>query len=703
MPKSANRLEILRSVARLCGSLTVTAVALLIRQWERAGVLPLEPFASPEEWYERQCRRLREVCPLGALPPAPIVYFARSRALLNRIDPLALGGDVLGPAYDACETRSNKKQAGRYMTPPLLADTLLDLAGFSGMETPSLNEGLLDCSCGVGTFLAQAAARVAHQTAGDSTIEPLTAVRYILRNLVGIERDPAAALLARINVLLQLGPLLRRWTGPVQTLVDTLKNGPAIYATDGLSCYRGDLEDPIPGRSFRWCVGNPPYIGEMHHRSLFREARARRLVARQYYHKDMDYLYWFLIAGLSRLAPGGRLAYVTSAYWPEAESAAFLRKYITDHADVERVILLGQTQLFEHAPGHHSLLIVLRRKAMGAKPLRTKIVQIDTTGSARRSLPDVLRRVRSADTTSYSPVMALSADPWPLRVTPDLHHWLVQLETNAQPLAGLVHIRQGIQTGANVVTPALYDLLWRSGAADGVQVGDGVFVLTERELAALRPSRLERQRYIRPLCKTCDIRPWRAQPPDRYVIVLRDDDDLSQCPQIAAHLARFRQVLERRREFDPQAEGEAVRPWHASKRAREPNLFDGPKIITPQHARVPSFALAEDALCVATDARLLVPKNEALSLPALVAVLNSSLLAQWFQYRLKRKGETLEFYGQTFARTPIPLNLPPVLEDLALTCLEQGGPTPAQQQEIDRHVATLFDVPFASPEAVRVV
>lgn len=662
--------EALLSAAHIAGNFKTAAVALLACQWEAAGLLPLEPFASPEDWYERQARRVRELCPLGPIAPPPPAFLGDGLRLLRGVDSLAIGGDALGPALEAWEPRAAKRNAGRYITPADVGRALLTLARFDPARCAREGASLVDCACGVGSLLAEAGARLADPA---SALDPFEAAQAILAHLAGVELDGDVAVLARVNLLLQLGPLLPALVADRPRLLRLLARGPAVITGDGLACYDEEATPHWPGRAFAWCVGNPPYLGEMGNRARFRVLRRTRAVAARHYHKDMDLLYWFIIAGLSRLEPGGRLAYITTAYWPEAESAAFVRDYIARHAVVEEIVLLDQASLFERAKGQHNMLFALRRKTTPAC-VGAPLVRV-----ARR------REALLSSDECYPLRSAPSVAPWPLRARPEAAAELDRMERVGIPLGAWVHIGQGVQTGANVATAAM--LKW---LPPDVAVGDGIFVVTREELDRIGLSPEEHALFVRPLCKTRSIRPWRARHDGLFVLVVRDDDALERWPALRAHLQRFRPVLERRKEFNRDEYGARTRPWYACKRARNRWLFDGPRILTPQQALRPCFAVVETPLCVGTDARVLTPRRADVDVWALAAVLHSASLQRWFAHRLKRKGEIMEFYGATFARAPIPSTLPSELGELARRCHAHGAATAELQAEIDRAVDVLF-------------
>ena len=78
-------------------------------------------------------------------------------------------------------------------------------------------------------------------------------------------------------------------------------------------------------RRFDLVVGNPPYVFETNNRLLF--DRLRRIPAwKDMYKGKSDYLYYFLLLAVEKLAPGGRLCVITPAGWMNAGNADWLRE-----------------------------------------------------------------------------------------------------------------------------------------------------------------------------------------------------------------------------------------------------------------------------------------------------------------------------------------------------------------------------------------
>jgi len=158
---------------------------------------------------------------------------------------------------------------------------------------------------------------------------------------------------------------------------------------------------------------------------------------------------------------------------------------------------------------------------------------------------------------------------------------------------------------------------------------------------------------LRPYYDTCVI--GRFQLPaeaSRQVLYLtrQTAESLDSLPRIAAHLDRFRPVLERRREV---RQGKSA--WWHLHWPREEEIFLEPRILCLQMGRRPQFAFAEQPTFVGFSVNLIVrPARGELDLDALTGILNSDLAASWFTRHAKRRGVNLEINAHILREFPLP-------------------------------------------------
>jgi hypothetical protein len=238
--------------------------------------------------------------------------------------------------YPESLPRARRRAEGAFYTPPALVDAVVDetlaprLARAAWADdAPALR--VLDPSCGDGRFLLACRARIV--AAGVARGRSAAAVERaaVARCLVGVERDPAAAALARAA----LGP------GADVRVAEALTSGVA------------------PAGGFDVVVGNPPWVRSIalkaHDPALWRRLRGA-FAATSY--REWDLSAAFVEQTLAWLAPGGQAGLVTPSRWLSAAFAAPLRALLAGRRALRKVVDFGAEQLFDGATTYTALVFL---------------------------------------------------------------------------------------------------------------------------------------------------------------------------------------------------------------------------------------------------------------------------------------------------------------------------------------------------------
>jgi len=202
--------------------------------------------------------------------------------------------DHLG-ALDARRARggvSQRKAQGAHYTPAGLVAHLVAEA-IRGWRPSSSAWRLLDPACGSGNFLVAAARSLAARTG-----EPMSAV--LAKRVHGVDIDPVAVRLARTALLGLLPPRVNSATRR------------RVCAALARHIVVADSLQAEPGETYDLILGNPPFLNQLEKGTAATRARAEHIAratggaVRRY----ADLAAAFLLMGLGRLAPGGRLAFV---------------------------------------------------------------------------------------------------------------------------------------------------------------------------------------------------------------------------------------------------------------------------------------------------------------------------------------------------------------------------------------------------------
>lgn len=706
---------------------TMTRV-LLARMWEDVGFIEESLYNGGfDDWYERLQREVERVLSqafhfagskyywLYSVPNNYSWYTPDNEALVDVLYQFSkynlskLNTDVLGRVYEEYVDRVDRKNKGQYYTPREIIELIWDRVGYkdddsffiyeNGKRKPKL---VFDPCTGSGGFLVEAARRLTETSHyNDSDIDDLIEIMFALVNgLCGSEISLFSHYITEVNLLIQLTPLFKK----ILPLLPRQKYFP-VFTLSVVPCDALGLHNPravlvnsaevkeSPGEygkimalhdphkrvvykkieeetKFNYVCSNPPYVGEKGHKELFRGLLSKypNYWWKHFYQGKMDYLYFFIILGLSKLREGGKLGFITTSYWPTADGASKLRKYILENTLIKEIIDFGETKIFEGAKGQHNIVFVLekcpdKRKAEKTivetkieenlkkkKNHRIKIVKVkkrlkgETHKEKMENMVKYIEKYIGRDKYQddcidvfYSAVKQgdLTEGAWNLMRGDEADKILIKTETVGEVLRNICNINQGLVSGAPKVTERNIRLLPQDVISHyNIKVGDGIFVLNEEELKALQLID-EEMPLIRPYYKSPDIHRYYTVENPQFVIYTTKNTDIDKYPRIKAHLEKFRPILENRL----RAYGESY-AWYKLHRERDQKIFEGEKIVTPNFARQNSFAYTCKPFYTEFDSYFITIKDiTSESLKYIIAVLNSKMANFWCSYNTKRKGE----------------------------------------------------------------
>ncbi len=492
---------------------------------------------------------------------------------------------------------------------------------------------ILDPACGCGFFLLGACRYLVEWYRQRGLHD---AGHWVARSLHGADVDAEAVLAARRSLWLELvagGPPESRGRVPASLAGEILTELTGnVRCGDALADSAG-AEEPA---GFDVVLGNPPYRRELNAKHLL-DPLASTSWGRRHRAPRMDLWYYFVHRGLELLRPGGRLSFIVDSYWTASRGAAKLIAAIQESAWVEEIVSLGRASVFAGVSGRHMIFSLV--KGPGRPMTTIKRAAAARVGDAEAILTGRLPlQVFQKTTAQLFRAGRIDLEPPAEELLARLARW--------RPLGKLGRVRQGI-----VENPA--DVTAKANRRHGVRwrTGEGVFVLTPAEAAALELPEVESQ-LLRAYHDLVDLgRYFLADPASRLLIYSTAET----CPQIDAfpslrsHLARFRPIMEDRRETRLER-----RPWWQLHWPRDETLWRAGKLLCVQMARRPVFVAAKAPVYVPFSVNVFVPHADTREdLDYLAVLLNSRLLWKWFSHHAKRRGVGLEINGHVLAEAPI--------------------------------------------------
>ena len=411
-------------------------------------------------------------------------------------------------------------------------------------------------------------------------------------------------------------------------------------------------------------IGNPPYVrGE----KIPDKARLRAAYA-TFYRGTADLYTYFFRRGIDLLRAGGLLCFITSNKFMRADYGRPLRQFLTGAAAPRLVLDLGRTGTFDATVRPCVLLAGAAAADRGA--VRAATVR----GPAGAPDPVAFIERHGFDMD----VADLADAGWSL-APPAWQRLRAKIEAAGRPLGEYVNgnLYRGIVTGLN-----------------------DAFVIdaeTRDRLIADDPNSAD---LIRPWLRGKDVRRWRADYADLYLIFARRGTPIERYPAIGAHLSRFRRDLQPRQ---PRGAKRGRKPGSYQWFEIQDNIayhraFDQPKIIYTNIGRA-MRAMLDRAGFLTADTCFIIPGDNAY----LLAILNSKPLDFYFRLALPClddpfDGGHMRFFTVEMEHTPIAPAAEPTKQTLAalaeqIQTAKQADPaadTNALQRRLDQTVYDLY-------------
>ena len=457
-------------------------------------------------------------------------------------------------------------------------------------------------------------------------------------------------------------------------------------------------------------IGNPPYIGERRNEKIFHEV-ARTDFGKKFYTRWMDYFYFFFHRSLDIGKMKSIIAFITTNYFITATGADKLRRDLYERTTIRNIINFNELKIFESSQGQHNAITIAIKDKTITDKAKNCITQ--RTGIAT---PETLEKIiggKDSETQYYevSQKQLYEGQDLQLRINgygnnneDPIQTILEKIKEQPDSLGDLCHVLMGLVSRADKVSnnhlKKYPDLKAKKG--------DGIFVISSKELESLNLGKEEHAKYVRPFYKNSDIgRYFNETKNALWLLYVKDEGipiKLSQ--ELKNHFEKFEILLtEGKKNFlkNKIASG-FVRRWLQNGNyfvlfnPKEEKYFTGPKIIAPYRSRKNAFSYNETAWFASQDVCFILAKNPKLDLKYVLALLNSKLYYLWFYYKGKRKGEMLELFKKPISDAPLKMinesqqNVFITLVNQILTAKSKNSETNVStlEAEIDEKIYALY-------------
>lgn len=382
-------------------------------------------------------------------------------------------------------------------------------------------------------------------------------------------------------------------------------------------------------------IGNPPYIKEYTSREAFDGFRSS-----PYYQGKMDIWYGFACKALDLLKDDGIECFIAQNNWITSSGASKLREKVLNETEIKLFTDFWNFKVF--ASAGIQTMIYLLKKSYPESDYELKYSVLKEDKLSTKQLNYFLDFNRKIDFGKKYIINQNNAKFDSKQIdfnSGDLDEILEKIKSKQNFTLSYKEIAQGI------VFPQ--DFLNKKNASilgDGFNIGDGVFVLNNKELQSLQLSN-EELKLIKPYYTTEELSRFYKTKENKYYIIYTDSSfknpiNIKPYQNIKTHLDKFSEII-----------SSDNKPY-GLHRSREEKFFNNAKIISLRKcSKRPAFTYDEGQTYVS--ATFFVIQTKRIDMKYLTILLNSKLIMFWLRYRGQMQGNNYQIDKNPLLSLPI--------------------------------------------------
>jgi len=357
---------------------------------------------------------------------------------LGTYDLSKIRSDVIGRVYEELIPEAERHRLGQYYTPPPIIELITEMC----IKSP--NDRVLDPACGSGGFLVKAYHKLKDLKKKENPFaEDDKLHEEILNQIYGIDINPFPAQLSSINLAVRNLKVASRNINLVVSDFFKVKPSTGI----------------IP-KKLNVIVTNPPYTRqeEMEYKDQIREEALTYLDDSKIYIGAQAGIYaYFFTHSAKFLENKGRMGYITSTSWLEADFGKDLQKFFLDHFKILAIIAY-QKRVFEKAAVNTVVVILEKADGKGLQEERENNLARFVKLKQPMRIENITDFIESAekdyDTTDIKIVVKkqkhLSEDTkWSKYLNAPKVYFKLLENPKMTRLKEIAEIKRGVTTGAN--------------------------------------------------------------------------------------------------------------------------------------------------------------------------------------------------------------------------------------------------------------
>lgn len=361
-------------------------------------------------------------------------------------------------------------------------------------------------------------------------------------------------------------------------------------------------------------IGNPPYVRQEEIKEL--KPLLKDVYKYECYTGTADLFVYFYERSVKLLKPQGALSFITSNKWYRTKYGENLRMFMATHTRLKNIIDFGDEAVFT-AIAYPTIVIATRReKPLNPPPASDQVRALNWTQEHPvEEFPEVFQAA-----AFDVPQAKLTKASWQLEPARK-RQLLERVISTGTPLRKYLGARvsRGITTGLNEA-----------------------FVIDGKTRARLIAEDAKSSDIIKPFMRGNDVKRWKPQPEDLWLIFTRRPFPIGQYPAIKKYLSTFKaQLVPKPESWDDKRDGK----WEGRKAGSydwfeiQDNIaywqeFEQPKIVSTKVSIEPTFSLDNEAHYLGNTAYFIPAGDNRLYL---LALLNSSVSAYYARSRFVGK------------------------------------------------------------------
>jgi adenine-specific DNA-methyltransferase len=556
-----------------------------------------------------------------------------------------------------------RKAGGVYYTPQYVVEYIVanTIGKLCENKTPTqvAEIKIVDPACGSGSFLLGAYQYLLNwhkdyylqnpnkkkTLTPDGNLTTLEKKKILLNNIYGVDIDANAVEVTKLSLLLKcmegetqasIAHQMKMFNERVlPTLDENIKSGNSLIDTDYYD-NEFDFGEERKIKPFNWqeefskilpkgfdaVIGNPPYIKERGSKEIFEPVTKSKL-GKIYHQGKMDFWYYFIHRGIDILKSNGYLAFITNSYWMRSDGASKLIDRIEKELTVNTIVDFDNYKVFEDVSGKHNISIFTKGQN---KKTKCQVLTIQKQNPSSAIDEYNLLEINNENLFSNSKLNIQSVD---------------NIFENCDIIDNHFDTSVGVQESTDKVTKTQKEKTKRSD----INIGDGVFVLTEKEIKNLGFSK-EEKKLLKPYVNTLHVKRYALKFENEYLLYLgkqeREDVAKGKYPNVKKHLDNMREFIT------------SSNAPYGIHRTREQRFFEEPKLICKGMFLKPEFYFDDQKYYCGFSFSVIIQKSNKYNITLLLALMNSKLGEYWFNLNGKKRGVGVDIGVKVFRLFPLP-------------------------------------------------